>query len=201
MREFAESGTYQFLVPAGVTHLLFEGWGAGGGIGSQPPESMGPGGGGGGGYARGVVIVTPGETVMIVVGAAGDQGANGGDSKIMRTDGTVLISAGGGLVGGQGDPCTDGPSQPGLGGTGGQANVEAAIRRMGNSGFAGTSCAPIESFDCHPCSANPLETCCSVIRVGWTNGAPGASAPRLPVGSIAPLGGGGIERGYVMLTW
>ena len=197
MQEFANSGTYTFTVPSGVTHLTFEAWGGGGGVGFQPQQTWGPGGGGGGGYTRGVVTVTSGDTLSIVVGAGGNPGANGGDSKIVKADGTVLIFAGGGVVGNSGGDCTAGA--PGVGGVGGGGDSSAAIKRNGNTGSVGQACLPNYQTICHLCGF--FQTCCDQFIVGVLPGHPGAGASRLPIGSIAPLGGGGGEQGYILMTW
>jgi len=197
MQEFANSGTYTFTVPARVTHLTFEAWGGGGGVGFQPPQTWGPGGGGGGGYTRGVVSVTPGDTLSVVVGAGANQGANGGDSKIVKADGTVLIFAGGGIVGGSGGACNAGT--PGAGGVGGTGDSGAAIKRTGNIGSVGLACLPNYQTICHSCGF--FQTCCDQFIVGQLPGQPGAGASRLQSGSISPLGGGGGEQGYILMTW
>jgi hypothetical protein len=99
MREFKESGSYSFTVPAGVRSLMLEMWGAGGGGGGSAeangsitidpgPCQLGPcgptvlpfipaagGGGGGGGYVRRIVAVEPGQVLTIVIGAGGQGGA------------------------------------------------------------------------------------------------------------------------------
>lgn len=94
--EWNVAGTYQFVVPDGVTDIYVDMGGAGAGGGGagggwnqsyQVLTSMGvwefrSGGGGGGGGAGETVVnhhitVTPGETITVIVGAKGIGGAGG----------------------------------------------------------------------------------------------------------------------------
>lgn len=96
------AGTYSWTVPAGVTRLYVEAWGAGGGGGfGASPNPHGGGGGAGGGSIK-VWTVTPGQTVTIVVGAKGAGGvgpanANGGDGGLstVTIGGTTITGLGG----------------------------------------------------------------------------------------------------------
>jgi hypothetical protein len=80
IQEFTQNGA--FAVPAGITHILVELWGAGGGgSGScgSPNGALLPGGGaggGGGGYTRAVLPVTPGATYDVIIGSGGKGGAS-----------------------------------------------------------------------------------------------------------------------------
>ena len=74
-------GTYTYTVPAGVTELVVECWGAGGGgsaaIGMKETGGRGAGAGGGGGaHAHSVISVSPGQVLTLVVGAGGAGGTN-----------------------------------------------------------------------------------------------------------------------------
>lgn len=62
-----------WIVPAGITKIAIELWGAGGGGTSV-------GGGGGGGYIMGVFTVTPGSTISFSIGIGGSGGSNSGTS-------------------------------------------------------------------------------------------------------------------------
>jgi hypothetical protein len=64
------SGSGNYAVPAGVTRIYAELWGAGGGV------SASPGTGGGGGHAAGWIDVTPGSAIAYAVGA-GSTGTGG----------------------------------------------------------------------------------------------------------------------------
>jgi hypothetical protein len=59
-----------FVVPSGKTYILVKCWGAGGGSG-QHSGWYSSGSGGGGGFSRGIIPVTPGETLTIRVGRGG----------------------------------------------------------------------------------------------------------------------------------
>ena len=69
---FAYTGAVQqYVVPAGVTSVTIESWGAQGSL-----NSASTGSGGQGGFASGELTVTPGEVLEIYVGGA--DGFNGG---------------------------------------------------------------------------------------------------------------------------
>lgn len=78
----------------------------GGGGASGSGSNRGGGAGGGGGLSYGTIATTPGETFMVVVGAAGVgtvagvQGGNGGNSQfILASNNAILLNAGGGQGG------------------------------------------------------------------------------------------------------
>jgi hypothetical protein len=76
VQTFVTSG--QFTVPAGVTQVEVEIWGAGSGSYASVPQ-ISSGGGSGGGYARRLVRgLTPGQTIPLTVGAGGIAGTTGG---------------------------------------------------------------------------------------------------------------------------
>src|SRR5438309_4285027 len=81
-----------FHVPADVTQVTFDLYGAQG-------ESIGGGDGGLGGRTTGTIAVTPFETLVVVIGASGDNpacaGANGGGGRSPNRGGGV----GGGATG------------------------------------------------------------------------------------------------------
>jgi hypothetical protein len=113
-----------FTVPAGVTSVLLEMWGAGGAAGL--PNSTGLGGAGGGGsYLRTVVGVSPGQVIPVRIGQGGaatcgvDGGAGG------NTVFGALATAGGGQGGtAAGQPGAGGLAEPG------------GISQSGSVGFA-----------------------------------------------------------------
>ncbi|MFI5252040.1 MAG: hypothetical protein ACHQQQ_06360 [Bacteroidota bacterium] len=70
-------GSYTFIVPAGVTKIMVEVWGAGGGGINEP--------GGGGGYAKDVIEVVPGNSYSIECG----EGGRGGYNNQGATDGGI----------------------------------------------------------------------------------------------------------------
>lgn len=88
-----------FVVPANVTSLKVECWGAGGG--GRSGTTSGASGGGGGEYAQEPsIMVTPGETLTCTVGTGGTAGvgANGGagGNTIFLRSATALVTAHGG---------------------------------------------------------------------------------------------------------
>jgi hypothetical protein len=87
---FTNSGT--FTVPAGVTQITVECWGAGGGGGSAASNGTVCGGGGGGAYAKSVINVTAGNTYNVLVGTGGSADVSGGNSSF---NSTTVIAAGG----------------------------------------------------------------------------------------------------------
>lgn len=77
------SGSTNWICPAGVTSIKVEAWGSGSGGGSN--------GGGGGAFAgNNTLAVTPGVTYLVTVGAGGNSGNNGQDSSF----GTLVIAKG-----------------------------------------------------------------------------------------------------------
>lgn len=93
-----------FVVPAGVTVLRVQGWGAGGGS-SETVGSSFYATGGGGGYAQCDIAVTPGESLRIYVGQPGQfgpgnyygqGGSGGGYSGVFRGTTPLMIAGGGG---------------------------------------------------------------------------------------------------------
>jgi hypothetical protein len=111
IRELTDSTTWR--VPAGVTHIIVELWGAGGGGGAGTEaivagtQSAGGGGGDGrsGSYLRASLALKPGETLTIRVGSAGaggragpggpHGGGDGGDTLILREGVAPLVAKGG----------------------------------------------------------------------------------------------------------
>ena len=143
--------TNNWTVPAGVTSVTVEMWGAGGGGGAKAVSgSAGRGsGGGGGGYSRATIAVTPGSFLAYSVGAGGAGGltnpitapldggpttfagvttANGGAAGTNKTSATI--------VGG-------GPGGTGLTANGGAGAVDGGNNNNGgNGGGAGGFTAP-----------------------------------------------------------
>ncbi|QXI44447.1 phage tail protein [Pseudomonas wayambapalatensis] len=83
---FRAPGVFQWTVPANVTKVLAEVWGAGG-SGAFGSMSTGAGGGGGGGISKGLFTVVPGSQITVTVGMGGTSvtevgktGAHGGSS-------------------------------------------------------------------------------------------------------------------------
>ncbi|QQS08660.1 MAG: hypothetical protein IPK69_11825 [Phycisphaerales bacterium] len=134
------AGLQTWTVPANVTKIIVEAWGAGGGGGfSASPNPHGGGGGAGGGAVK-VWSVTPGSTVNISVGAGGAggigpanaNGAAGGNTTV--TIGATTITGVGGL-GGVGGATPFGGS--GGNATGGDVNLAGGTSMTGIAGMGG----------------------------------------------------------------
>lgn len=120
-RTYTSNGT--FLVPAGVTSLNVQCWGAGGG--GSTTTAIG-GGGGGGAFASSSVTVVPGSTYNIVIGNRGSSGINGGNTSFNNTS---VVAAGGSSAG----------AYTAAGGIGGSVAASiGAIRFAGGNGAAGS---------------------------------------------------------------
>lgn len=116
---FSVPGTFQWICPAGITSISVEAFGGGGGGGN----GIGQNGGGGGEWAQDLnVLVTPGNSYTVTVGAGGQGGIghftsgndttgggiHGGDSTFAGDNVTVRAHAGRGASN----------SNPGAGGSG-----------------------------------------------------------------------------------
>jgi hypothetical protein len=124
-------GANSYVVPAGVHRVLIDGCGAGGGngLGQASANTAGGGGGGAAECSQGYPLaVTPGETLVVTVGA-GVANATGGNTTITGAD-TAFPTLLGGLVGNIG-----GGVSTGVGGVGG--NGAGPLASAG--GASGTS--------------------------------------------------------------
>ncbi len=90
-------GSYTFTVPAGVTSITVETWGAGG-MGGSRSSTFVSGGGGGGAYAKRTnMVVVPGATYTVMVGAGSTSNSTpGGDTSFTDAALTVWALAKGG---------------------------------------------------------------------------------------------------------
>lgn len=137
-----------FVVPAGVTEITIENWGASGASG----DGAGAGNGGLGGYATGVLSVTPGDVINIFVGGQdGYNGGgmvpasvagNGGGASDVRVGGAtladrILVAAGGG---GGGSTGCEADWMGGNGGSGGAGDpgIKGVDSPNGGGGFGGS---------------------------------------------------------------
>ncbi len=102
-------GNKNYTVPAGITALTIEVWGAGG-HGANRTTSGNGGGGGGGAYSRILIPVVPGSSIPYGVGAGSSSNAAGGDSWFLNT--TTVLAKGG----------SSSPQNSVTGGLGGQAS-------------------------------------------------------------------------------
>jgi len=219
-RAFTTSG--EFVVPAGVTTIGIELWGAGGGgaaganggfagFGGGPVGGAGGGGGGSGAYLRTTLSVTAGGTYNVVIGTGGSAGGgNGGSSEF--TQGTAVLASAAGGTGGAGTN----------GGPGGVSAPGTGV--IAHNGLYGSNAGALPAYtgDCSggpPCQVSqggapggagggPING--SVAPVGTTGGAGGGGggATRIVISasqSIANAGMGGTgsagAAGYVVITW
>lgn len=134
-KSYTVAGQYAYRVPPGVTSLgvLVAGGGGGGANGVAAVAycaAYGGGGGGGGSITYNpAVVVTPGETLTITVGAGGAiNGGAGGASSLVGLSGTTSAGGGGGAIGKNGGASSTYPGGIGVvtGGAGGGAGLSAA---------------------------------------------------------------------------
>ena len=147
------TGTIQsFTVPAGITSLTIEAWGAQGGQGTSYTQYT-PGKGA---YMKGDFVVTPGQVLKVLVGQLGPSGTNdgggGGGSFVVTNSNNPLIIAGGGggssYSGSGSDAVTTNNANPGVnggsGGSGGGGGSSAGCSGAGggfsSDGGNGPSC-------------------------------------------------------------
>jgi hypothetical protein len=146
---YGSAGSNVFAVPAGVTSITVEMWGAGGGGGGGGGGGEAGGAGGGGGYTRTTIAVTPAENLNVIVGGGGSGGTGsansgaggggGGHSEVNRS-GTALAIAGGG--GGGGGANNASAADAGAGGAGGGSSGQAgSASGAAGGGGAGTQVA------------------------------------------------------------
>jgi hypothetical protein len=96
---FETPGVYVYTVPNGVTSIRVRMWGAGGAGGSSGSGSYRSCSGGSGAYVDHIMVVTPGQSYLLQVGAGGkyvtsNHGEDGGDTRL-GFDSTVIIAGGG----------------------------------------------------------------------------------------------------------
>lgn len=132
MHTIIQPGSGTWTVPAGVTKVWIELWGAGGGGNAYA-------GGGGGGYISGGITVVPGNSILYDVGAGGaggsTTGTNGGSSGILYTPGSVNLVA----DGGSGSITSGIAVTVGLGGIFDATGTNFFIGQAGESGHASVS--------------------------------------------------------------
>ncbi|MBN1112888.1 MAG: hypothetical protein JXA53_08240 [Bacteroidales bacterium] len=153
---YSNSGTFYYTVPAGVTKLKVECWGAGGAGGSNTVWDYPSGGGGGGAYSSSIISVIPGNVYTVTVGKGGvftlSDGDDGTDTWFV-TPTTIMAKGGLGGVGGSATNGGEGGSSSSSIGTikfsggngddrtisditGGQGGSSAGIYANGNTGIA-----------------------------------------------------------------
>lgn len=132
VQSFAASGT--FVVPAGVTQVEVEVWGAGSGSFASLP-GVPSGGGAGGGYAKKLVVgLTSGQAIPVTVGVGGSAGTTGGlpaGAGSASSFGQYVSASGGGLN------YLSSVSQPGNGATPPGVGIQGDVNFTGSTGQAG----------------------------------------------------------------
>lgn len=167
---YTTSGNW--TVPAGVTSVTVQIWGAGGGGGGSNSNNNGGSGGGSGAYVSRIIPITPG-TYAFTIGTGGAAGA--ASNAVAGTGGNSTITLGGFTLTANGG--TGGTGNSGAAGTGGTA-TGGTTNTNGNSGSTGGG-----SGGNGASSPNG-----GTGGIGNTNAAGSA-------GSTPGAGGGGGERG------
>lgn len=134
-----------FTVPAGVTSVTIDAFGAQGGTGSNgPPGGTGGGAPGLGGQATGTLSVTPGQILNIFVGGAASGSLGGFNSNVAGSNGGSSTGGGGGgasdvRVGGSSllDRVIVGGGGGGGGGSGCETNALGGTGGAGGGGNGG----------------------------------------------------------------
>lgn len=143
IQSFLTSGN--FNLPAGVTQVEVEVWGGGSGSYasvSGAASGIASGGGSGGGYARKRVIVTPGQSVPVVVGAGGNGGTVSSPAGSGGTSSFGSVSASGGTLNHLASTTSpQNGATPAGSGSGGDVNLtgsagQAAVLTQGGMGGA-----------------------------------------------------------------
>lgn len=211
---FAYTGSLQtYTVPAGITSIQIETWGAAGGTGLL-------GSSGRGARMVGTFMVTPGEVLNVLVGGVGIAGTyvagGGGGSFVWNSGSTLLIAAGGGGGGGFTDiggtsfngidastttNGTNGNSQAaggGVGGNGGTSSLSGTYASGGagwnSNGINGTihGCSPNSTGGQRPLLGGAGGTGGGQAGAGGYGGGGGGNAR---CGAVGGGGGGGYSGG------
>ncbi len=180
-RTYNGSGTW--TVPAGITSIDIEIWGAGGGgAGANNTLVDGQPGGGGGAYTKSSFLVTPGQTYSVNVGNGGlggsVNGSDGGDSWVsLKADGSIPTNTSEGALakGGTGAIYSN---TGGTIGTGGLASGGIGdVKFDGGDGGAGANAGAAEGGGGGSSGGNA------------SNGNDGSSSAAGGAGGVAPAGG------------
>ncbi|WP_026952997.1 glycine-rich domain-containing protein [Algoriphagus mannitolivorans] len=185
--DITNPGVRQFTVPAGVTSITVEVWGAGGKGGSRSSGNDAAAGGGGGAYSRSTFTVTPGQVINYYVGFGATSLNKPDADSTWFVNNTTLMARGGKSV--QDDGTTGaagGLASEGFGDftrSGGRG-----ANKNGSDGGGGGSSAGINGNGNYT-GATTTSTGASA-PLGGGNGGNGATSPG-PGGDGASPGGGG----------
>ncbi len=187
---FNSSGT--FTIPAGVTSITVEAWGAGGRGGLRTSGNPTLAGGGGGAYSRSVLTVTPGATYTVTVGAGSTSTSAGGDSWF-RTTGTLLAKGGGSVSNNSNTSGSGGAASSGVGTIkySGGNGAEGPSSFTGGGGGSSAGTAQNGVYTNTTTETNNGAT----APTGGGNGGDGGASGEEGEDGIAPGGGGGGGRG------
>jgi len=188
------TNTTTFTVPAGITSVTVECWGAGGrgGSANTPSTSKAGGGGGGGAYSKKIITVTSGTTYDVVVGIGGynDANLNGGDSYFINNT-TVVARGGKGVssnttTGGAGGTWS---SADGTTGYAGGIGVTGVINSY--SGGGGSSSGTSSN------GVTGVQNAGGIAPAGGGSGGNGTTSNNIAgtVGAAPGGGGGGAKKG------
>lgn len=197
-----------FTVPTGVSTIFAKLWGAGG-AGSNAISTAGSwnGGslGGGGGHTYGLIPVTPGEVLTIVVGVGGQTnytGAQtpryGGGGGLYSTSSNIFCGSGGGYCGIFRGNITQANTIMIAGGGGGGGASRMKSGNWGGAGGGSTGQSGSSPYDAHANSAGGQGTQSGGGTAGYTVGQTiGAAGSALTGGYGCALAyGGGGGGGY-----
>lgn len=137
------SGSGTFTVPAGVTSIEIQCWAGGGGTQDNTLAANNTGGAGGGAFSQKTALtVSPGDSLIYVVGASGMNGSTatpGGTTSVVHSSITVCLALGGGagtsLIAGAGGLASGGTGDVTFSGGAGH------LSNAGNTGGGGGSSA------------------------------------------------------------
>lgn len=192
VQSFTNGGN--FNVPAGVTQVEVEIWGAGAGSYSSVP-GLASGGGSGGGYAKKLVTsLVPGQSIAVAVGSGGVAGTTGGTAA--GAGGTSsfgqLVSATGGSLNFLATPSApgNGATPPGVG-VGGDVNFTGSAGQAGISNQGGMG------------GASPIGGTQNSGSTGNAGIFPGGGAAGAGTGATGNIGfnGGAGSGGLVVVRW
>ncbi|MBN2015545.1 DUF4215 domain-containing protein [Candidatus Dojkabacteria bacterium] len=189
-----------YVIPSGVTSVKVKMWGAGGGTGFSYYDHN-PGYGEEAGFSQGIIPVSPGDTLVIVVGGAGKTGnAGGGGGYGGGGEGGDPSAAGGdgGGGGGRSEISRSGVSLiiAGGGGGGGSEDGTAAYDRKGGDGGIGGGTTGGDGQNSEGGTLGGDGGTQSVGGAGGGNGLPGAIGVGGAGGTGTFCGGGGGGGGY-----
>jgi hypothetical protein len=181
------------IIPAGVTAIKAECWGAGGGGGGSSSSNNGGSGGGGGGYCSGIMIVTPGSSIPYTFGAGGAGAAGGSSSNGTGGDGGNSSVLGLTANGGTGGARNTGAAGSGGTATGGTTNTTGTDGTTGgNTGGAGGKGAGANGGAGGAGGSG---------KVGSPGSPPGGGGGGGEASSRNSYGGGDGADGQVTFTW